>query len=251
MLADFSGLMEVIKKAAMETVENGKPSGVYFGKVVSLDPFTVNISQNLPLKENVLTLGKHITDFSAGFSVPRKMWNGLCEGDELILIREQGGQRYIIVDWTKRVDEENRTARVMEGEVTAISPLSIKVNEYLTLTKDQLIICRNVTDYSTYLSFDNPDIKQKVQIYDKAETEPLSGTVEPGAEPHDPGVNDAVIEKTADIQFAKKEYDGSNQLPAYHEVTIYNGMAIGDKVLLVKERSLQKWFIVDYTHKVK
>ena len=254
-MADFTGLIELIRKTVLETVEQSKPSGVYFGTVISVSPIKINIDQKYTLTEEFIVLGRYITEFSVDYKIDGELWRGLRKGDELLLVREQGGQRFCVVDWVKRVEEDTRPAWVQEGEVVSVGPLEIKVNDYLTLKEEQLILCHSVTDHLAYLSFDNPDIKQKVQIYDKAEKEPLKGSVRAGEEPHAPRADDTpppVVETVTDIQFVPKAFEGEDQpLPAYHEVTVYNRFEVGDKVMLACERASQKWFVVDFTYQIK
>jgi len=255
-MANCTDLATLIRKIAQQTVESHKPSGVYFGKVTSVNPIKITIDPKHVLTEEFIILGRYITEYSTNFTIPNETWCGLRPNDELLLLREQGGQRYAVIDWVYRTEEDDRPAWICEGEIVSVSPLAIKVNDYLTLTEDMLILCHSVTDHMAYLSFDNPDIKQKINIYDRPELEPLPGTVRAGGEPHAPRPDDIPppeIEKVTDIQFIRKPFEDELQgdLPAYHEVTIYNRFEIGDKVMLACERSLQKWFVVDYTHQVK
>ena len=255
-MADFTELIKIIRRISQQTVESHKPSGLYFGKVTSVSPVEITIDPKHILTEEFIVLGRYITEFSTNFTIAGETWCGLRPNDELMLIREQGGQRYAVIDWVNRVEEEDRPAWICEGEVVSVAPLEIKVNDYLTLTEDKLILCHSVTNHMAYLSFDNPDIKQKIQIYDEAEKEPLPATIRASEEPHAPRPDDLpppIVEKVTDIQFVKKPYEdeADGDLPAYHEITIYNQFEEGDRVMLACERSLQKWFVVDFTYQVK
>ena len=249
-MADFTGLIKNLSKISYETVESHKPSGLYFGKVTSVEPIEITIDPKHILTEEFIVPGP---EYSADLTIPGETWRGLRVNDELMLIREQGGQRYALIDWVNRVEEKERPAWICEGEVISIEPLEIKVNDYLTLTEEQLILCHRVSDHRAFLSFDNPDIKQKVYIYERAENEPLPGKVRAGGEPHAPCPDDdppPEVEKITDIRFGKKEFEEETEgdLPAYHEVTIYNRLEVGDRVMLACERSLQKWFVVDFVY---
>jgi|GEM_PF-851266 len=255
-MADFGALVNIIRRIVRETTEAHKPSGLYFGKVTSVAPIEITIDPKHILTEEFIVLGRYITEYSTNFTIAGETWCGLRPNDELMLIREQGGQRYAVVDWVNRVEEDDRPAWICEGEIVSVSPLEIKVNDYLTLTEDKLILCHSVSDHMAYLSFDNPEIKQKVNIWSKAEKEPLPATVRAGGEPHVPRPDDIpppAIQKVTDIQFIKKPFESEpdGDLPAYHEITIYNRFEIGDRVMLSCERSLQKWFVVDFTYQVK
>ena len=134
-MADFSGIIEAAKKAALTAVESTKPSGVYFGTVISIAPLKINVEQKLTLESAQLILARNVTDFytdmtvdhwtenetqhthavqdtytSGGSSSPtshrhaytgRKRFivhNGLVNGEKVILLRVQGGQKYVIWD---------------------------------------------------------------------------------------------------------------------------------------------------------
>ena len=62
------------------------PMTICFGKVISLDPFQVQIDQKLPLKKEFLAVRTGVS--ASSFKV----------GDRLILLRKQGGQEYLILD---------------------------------------------------------------------------------------------------------------------------------------------------------
>lgn len=125
MLADASGLVEAIKKAAVEAVGAGKPVNVCFGKVVSEMPLIINVEQKMELGEQQLILTRNVTEYATTISVNWETENGggdtgetadgqhrhhvmgqkqaiihnaLKTGDEVIIIRQQEGQKYIVVD---------------------------------------------------------------------------------------------------------------------------------------------------------
>lgn len=125
MLADASGLVEAIKKAAVEAVGAGKPVNVYFGKVVSEVPLKINVEQKMELGEQQLILTRNVTEYATTISVNWETENGggdtgetadgqhkhhvmgqkqaiihnaLKSGDEVIIIRQQEGQKFIVVD---------------------------------------------------------------------------------------------------------------------------------------------------------
>lgn len=134
MLADANGLVEAMKRAARDEREASKPVNVCFGEVVSASPLKIIVEQKLPLNKEQLVLTRNVTDYmttvtvqweSAEEKVRHKhknedgtdteyteiphahgivgqknflMHNALEIGDEVVLIRQQGGQKYIVVD---------------------------------------------------------------------------------------------------------------------------------------------------------
>ena len=68
-MADGSGLIEKIKRAALDAQESQKPVNVCFGKVVSRDPLKINVEQKLLLGEKQLVLTRNVTDFYTQITV--------------------------------------------------------------------------------------------------------------------------------------------------------------------------------------
>lgn len=135
MLPDAVELVKTIKKAAIEAVEATKPVAVLFGKVTSASPLQINVEQKMTLGATQLILSRNVTEHTVemtvnhytesetkhthgikdtytggGSSEPtshlhaykgRKTFtvhNGLVVGDEVILVRQQGGQKYVVWD---------------------------------------------------------------------------------------------------------------------------------------------------------
>ena len=112
-MADFMEMLKPIRKAAQQTTDAHKPSGLYFGKVTSVSPIEITIDPKHILTEEFIVLGRYITEFSTNFTIAGQLWCGLRPNDELMLIREQGGQRYAVIDWVNRVEEEDRPAWIV------------------------------------------------------------------------------------------------------------------------------------------
>lgn len=79
-------LLQIIKKAAVEAVEASNPAKVMYGTVVAASPLSIRIEQRFTIPNAFLTLTKNAYD------------SGLKTGDRVILLREQGGQNYIVLD---------------------------------------------------------------------------------------------------------------------------------------------------------
>ncbi|WP_251205939.1 DUF2577 domain-containing protein [Acetatifactor aquisgranensis] len=129
LLADANELVETLKRAAVEAMEAKKPVNVYFGEVVSAAPLKINVEQKMELGEKQLILSRNVTNFKTSISagniknyyytgstedsgtapvspshvhavgkIEVTVHNGLVVGDEVILIRQQGGQKFIVLD---------------------------------------------------------------------------------------------------------------------------------------------------------
>ena len=141
-MAEANGLVEAMKRAALEAMESKKPVNVYFGKVMGVEPLSINVEQKMILGEKQLVLCRNVTDFktlatvdwvsesslsSHGHAVKGAdsngdgidlatdkenlahthqvkgkkeiiIHNGLAVGEEVILLRQQEGQKFIVLD---------------------------------------------------------------------------------------------------------------------------------------------------------
>jgi len=68
-MADFPGLVEVIKQAALDAVEASKPASVLFGKVVSDSPLKIEIDDRIVLEGPQLILTRNVTDYFVEMTV--------------------------------------------------------------------------------------------------------------------------------------------------------------------------------------
>lgn len=97
-MPDTNELLRVIKQAALEAVEAARPVHLIFGKVIDPSP-KIQVDQKLVLGPLQLVLSRNVTNYQTvikGESV--MVENGLVVGDEVILIRQHGGQKFIVLD---------------------------------------------------------------------------------------------------------------------------------------------------------
>ena len=125
-MSNYTDLIKAMKKASLEAVESSKPVNVVFGKVVSASPLKIQVDQKITLTTAQLVLCRHVTDYNNEITVVdwntenksggggddsfashnhalkgRKkiiVHNQLKKGEEVVLIRQQGGQKYIVID---------------------------------------------------------------------------------------------------------------------------------------------------------
>lgn len=96
-------MIEAIRKAALGAVEAGAPVAVVFGSVINTDPLEVNVDQRFTLDADFLIvpdgLVRQELDLSGiGLEQPVVIHKGLEVGNSVILLRVQGGQKYLILD---------------------------------------------------------------------------------------------------------------------------------------------------------
>ncbi len=126
LLADANGFVEALKKAARDEWEALKPVSIYFGEVVSKKPLKINVEQKMILGEQQLILTRNVTDYMAPVTVQWETQTGMLTdgttaaypahvhglegqknflmhsaletGDTVILLRQQAGQKFVVLD---------------------------------------------------------------------------------------------------------------------------------------------------------
>lgn len=128
-MLDSNDLLNSIKKAAVEAVDASKPTSLVFGTVTSASPLKINVEQKMTLTTAQLVLTRNVTNFKTAISggniqnfyyvgtepnvttepvspshvhavgkIQVTVHNALTVGDEVVLVRVQGGQKYIVLD---------------------------------------------------------------------------------------------------------------------------------------------------------
>lgn len=104
-------MIEILKKIAQQTAEQASPMAVLFGAVKSVSPLRVRIEDRFELDEDFLIVPKEMlrkteslthshplsggsTGTALGELVIRE---GLSEGDTVLLLRNYGGQKYLVI----------------------------------------------------------------------------------------------------------------------------------------------------------
>lgn len=128
-------IVRLMRTNSVNAVNQGQPMSLCFGTVVSTSPLSISISQNMTLTDQFLILTNAVRDYSVDITVSwttventhkhgngnegkptddethnhniqgRKtitIHNGLTVGEQVLLLRVQGGQSYVVID---RVDE--------------------------------------------------------------------------------------------------------------------------------------------------
>lgn len=82
----ISNLNQLIKKLAIEAVRASKPCDIVMGTVADAAPLKIKISSKVTLDSDFFVLTKTAEE--------REM----KKGDEIVLLRANGGQRYLVLD---------------------------------------------------------------------------------------------------------------------------------------------------------
>ncbi len=122
---DYSDFVKIIKAAAVDAVNSSKPMIITYGTVTNANPLEIYIEPKLTLSENQLVLTRNVTDYDVEMTVNHnteneaggsgddsfanhnhaytgkkifKVHNSLRKDEKVLLAREPGGQRFIVLD---------------------------------------------------------------------------------------------------------------------------------------------------------
>ena len=124
--------VEVVKRAAVEAVDQSKPVHLLFGEVISTSPLKIQVDQKSIYTEKMLILTRNVTDYEVDMTVSHTtltraggsgdpafeshdheykgkkkflVHNALTVGDWVVLGRVQGGKRFVVFDRIKPIPE--------------------------------------------------------------------------------------------------------------------------------------------------
>ena len=116
---DAKDLVLMIKQAARDTYNTMKPTEICYGTVEIISPLKIRTEQKLLLEDKQLILTRNVIDYDVDITVDhltevdygpdghthgykgRKLFrvnNALVQGEKVILMRVQGGQKYLVLD---------------------------------------------------------------------------------------------------------------------------------------------------------
>ena len=123
-------MVSLVKEAAVQAVDAGKPVHLLFGQVISASPLKIQVDQKSIYTEKMLVLARDVTDYEVDIEVKHltekraggsgaaayeshdheykgrkkiKIYNALIVGDWVVLGRIQGGKRFVVLDRVKPI----------------------------------------------------------------------------------------------------------------------------------------------------
>lgn len=115
-MPDANGLLKAVKRAALDAVDAAKPADIYFGEVINISPLQIRVEQKMILGSPQLILSRNVSDYTTSFTIQWQtetdsahahditgkkeitIHNALHAGERVILARQSGGQKYIVID---------------------------------------------------------------------------------------------------------------------------------------------------------
>lgn len=122
--------------------------------------------------------------------------------------------------------EAGKLVNVYFGEVVSASPLKINVEQKMILGEKQLILSRNVTDFSTMVTVD--------------------WTSESSLSTHSHTVKgDNGSGGSIDLNTGSKNLAHTHKITGKKKIIIHNGLGVGDEVILIRQQEGQRFIVVD------
>ncbi|MGN7402729.1 DUF2577 domain-containing protein [Cytobacillus praedii] len=112
----MNNIVQSLKKAAIDAIQAADPTAIQFGHVTSTSPLRILVEQKKELSIAQLILTRNVRDYEVEMSVDHMtelaeghlhgykgkkkfiIHNALKVGDSVMLLKMQGGQKYIVLD---------------------------------------------------------------------------------------------------------------------------------------------------------
>ena len=128
--------------------------------------------------------------------------------------------------------DASKPARFFFGQVTGTEPLQIDIEQKMKLEGSQLILSRNVTDFETEITVDILTEQAR-----STHSHAISLDMDEAGEPlHMHGIL---------ASMEPGELSHAHEIRGRIKVTVHNGLASGDKVILLQNKGGQQYLVVD------
>lgn len=129
--------------------------------------------------------------------------------------------------------ESTQPTSVTFGSVTSIAPLEILVEQRLSLTEKNLVLTRNVTDFTISVSME----WESEVAGDKEHDHGLEIELGDGGDPSHT--------HTVDCEMGTENMEHLHEVKGKKELIIHNALEVGEKVVLVRMIGGQKYIVLD------
>lgn len=115
-MRSMEDILKMFKRAAKEAIEAADPTAIEFGTVTSVSPLKILVEQKKELSYAQLVLTRNVRDYEIEMTIEHvteeaeshtheykgkkkfTVHNALKLGDDVMLVKMQGGQKYIVFD---------------------------------------------------------------------------------------------------------------------------------------------------------
>ncbi len=125
----------------------------------------------------------------------------------------------------------SQPAGVFFGKVIQAEPLQILVEQKMTLGSMQLVLTRNVTDYTIMASID-----WETEKFEESSSGDTEGETKASGEPEH-------THKFANASSGSSPHD--HTVKGRKKITLHNSLAAGEEVILFRQQGGQKYIVLD------
>lgn len=100
---DAKDLVRAVQQVSNGANEAGYPADMMSGTVIAASPLKIKVEQRFDISRAQLIVPEHLTDHTVdveldGVKRKMKIYSGLKTGQQVALIRQQGGQKFLVTD---------------------------------------------------------------------------------------------------------------------------------------------------------
>lgn len=100
---DANDLVRAVQQVSSGATAAGYPADVMSGTVISASPLKIKVEQRFDIDSAQLIVPERLTDYTQkmeidGVSRTVKIYSGLKTGQQVALVRQQGGQKFLVTD---------------------------------------------------------------------------------------------------------------------------------------------------------
>ena len=146
-------------------------------------------------------------------------------------------------------NDANAPTSVLFGTVTSVNPLEITVEQKLKLTKEFLVLTKNVKDYTVDVSLDwetenktlnanhNHTLSGNLSITSTAQVDPNPDNI---AVSINNEVNNSLTVEQKNINLSH-----NHSISGTKQITIHNGLKLNDNVILLQQQGGNNFVVLD------
>ncbi len=124
--------------------------------------------------------------------------------------------------------ESSKPVNVCFGTVESTNPLTINVEQKMTLGEKQLVLCRSVTEYTTMAT-----VQWQTEKEEQTHKHQLKNITDDGG--------DKISSAYTETQDKKHTHD----IEGTKQMTIHNALEKGEEVILIRQQEGQKYIVID------
>lgn len=134
----------------------------------------------------------------------------------------------------------NAPTALLFGIVTSINPLVIDVEQKLQLTKEFLVLTKNVKDYTVDVTIDWNTESEELNANHNHE---ITGNIQVDSVSSDPITN--TVTNTMNVMQKDIDLTHNHKIKGRKQITIHNALKVGDEVILIQQQGGNNFIVLD------